>query len=229
MHHYDVAAKVLIESCGAEIIRQFVGIETEEFTIIETLPQETVSLKRSDYPVLVKDIHGIIHMIILEIQTKWNRHVPLNLLDYRTRYLLKHDHEVISCVILLRPSNTADDCYRDNEVCFRYRLVKIYEMDAKQIISEQLICLMPFVPLMKNGEESLTEADNLIYQSDRTKVQKADMLTSMAILAGLISEDMPAKLIARRKDIMIESAAYDIIRTEGFQDGIQQGIQQGNP
>lgn len=64
MHHYEVAAKVLTESRGAEISRQFVGIGTEEFAIIETLPRETVSLKRSDYPVPVKDIHGIIRMMI---------------------------------------------------------------------------------------------------------------------------------------------------------------------
>jgi predicted transposase YdaD len=38
-------------------------------------------------------------------------------------------------------------------------------------------------------------------------------------------------LIARRRDIMIESAAYDIIKQEGIQEGIQrgkiQGIQEG--
>lgn len=46
----------------------------------------------------------------------------------------------------------------------------------------------------------------------------------MAILSGLISADMPVELIARRKDFMIESAAYDIIKNEGFQERIQKGI-----
>ena len=37
------------------------------------------------------------------------------------------------------------------------------------------------------------------------------MPTSMAILFGLISAEMPAKRIGRRKDFMMESVAYDII------------------
>ncbi len=35
------------------------------------------------------------------------------------------------------------------------------------------------------------------------------------------------ELIKRKRDIMIESAAYEIIKREGFEEGIQQGIQQG--
>ena len=35
------------------------------------------------------------------------------------------------------------------------------------------------------------------------------------------------ELIKRKRDIMIESAAYGIIKREGFEEGIQQGIQQG--
>ena len=53
------------------------------------------------------------------------------------------------------------------------------------------------------------------------------MLTSMAILSGLVSDKMPVELISRRKDIMIESVAYDIIKQDGIKEGIQQGIQQG--
>ena len=45
----------------------------------------------------------------------------------------------------------------------------------------------------------------------------------MAILSGLISAEMPAKLIARRKDINIESAAYDIIRQDGYTEGREEG------
>jgi predicted transposase YdaD len=52
---------------------------------------------------------------------------------------------------------------------------------------------------------------------------KADLLTSMAILSGLVSADMPAKLVSGRKDIMMESAAYDIIKREGVVEGRKEG------
>lgn len=227
MQQYDIAAKILIDNCRNEILRRFVGIEVRESTLIEKLPQETVSLKRSDYPLLVTDKNGITRLVLLEIQTYWDRKVPLNLLDYRTRYLLEQDTEAISCLLLLRPSSSATDSYQDNEVRFHYRLVKIYEKDGFEIIENGPLCLLPFVPLMKNGEDLIDQADSLIYKSEMSRLAKADMLTSMAILSGLISDKLPIELISRRKDIMIESAAYEIIRQDGFRDGIQQGILQG--
>ena len=87
--------------------------------------------------------------------------------------------------------------------------------------------MYPFVPLMKGGEELIEEAERGIYESEESMEYKSDLLTGMAILSGLISKEIPLKLIKRRRDIMIESAAYEIIKKEGFEEGIQQGIQQG--
>lgn len=236
---YDAATKILMTSCRDEIIRSFLGIDVRESHLITELHQETVSLKRSDYPIMITDEADHRQIVIIELQTRWNRHVPLHLLDYRTRHLIKHDVPVISCILLLRPSTSAANSYADSEVHFQYRLVDLSKMDAGTIINEGSACLMPFVPLMRNGRDLAEQADNLIYGSSHSREQKADLLTSMAILSGLIDADLPARLIARRRDIMIESAAYDIIIQEGLkagkeqglkegrQEGIQQGIQQG--
>jgi len=58
MHHYDIAAKVLIDHCRDEILRRFVNLEVTESCLIESLPQETVSVKRSDFPMRVTDASG---------------------------------------------------------------------------------------------------------------------------------------------------------------------------
>ena len=228
MQQYDIAAKVLMESCSGELIRYFLGIDFLTSTLIEALPQETVSLKRSDYPVLITDHNGVKRLVIIEIQTAWDRTVPLDLLDYRTRYLISHPvAEVVSCIILLKPSGTAADYYEDNEVIFKYRLIKMADMDANDIIDHGPVCLLPFVPLMKNGREKLDEADSLICKSEKSRNEKADMLTTLAIFSGLVSKELPAELIARRKDIMMESAAYDIIKKEGFDEGKAKGREEG--
>lgn len=219
MHQYDVASKILMETCRDEIIQYFAGIDVLESTLIEELPQETVSLKRSDFPVMVKPREGRDALIIFELQTTWHHDVPLNLLDHRTRYQIKYKIDPLSFVILLKPSGTASGVYENNEVRFSFRLIKIYEMDAREVVDGGPLCLMPFVPLMEHGADLLTDADDLIYRSERTRIQKADMLTSMAILSGLVSENLPMELINRRKDIMIESAAYDIIKKDGIQEG----------
>ncbi len=55
--------------------------------------------------------------------------------------------------------------------------------------------LAPFTPLMQHGEEFPIHAEELIYYSDMCRMDKADMLTSMTILSGLVSPDLPVKLL----------------------------------
>ena len=105
---YDIAAKVLIEKCRGEILRRLLGLSVSESSILEQLPQETVSVKRSDFPILVTDETGKQSLVLLEIQSRWEKKFPLRLLDYRCRHLLKHDMEAISCVLLLKPSQWAE-------------------------------------------------------------------------------------------------------------------------
>jgi len=63
----------------------------------------------------------------------------------------------------------------------------------------------------------LPRADNLIYQNELPGKEKADLLTSMAILSGIVSKERLVQLINRRKDIiMIESAEYDIVKQNGI-------------
>jgi len=63
----------------------------------------------------------------------------------------------------------------------------------------------------------LPRADNLIYQNELPGKEKADLLTSMAILSGIVSKERLVQLINRRKDIiMIESAEYDIVKQDGM-------------
>lgn len=224
---YDIAAKVLIEKCREEILRRFLGLTVTESSILEPSPQETVSVKRSDFPILVTDETGKQQLVLLEIQSQWERKFPIRLLDYRCRHLLKHDVKAISCVLLLKPSSLAKPVYEDNEVRFSYRLVKIYELDAKEIIKDNIFCLMPFVPLMEHGQEMVEKADKAIYESALPRNDKADILTIMAILSGLVSKKLPKLLVSKRRDIMIESAAYDIIKEEGLREGREEGLREG--
>ena len=225
--HYDIATKVLMEKCREEILRRLVGVSVAQSSLVLELPQETVSVKRSDFAVLVTDEAGAVRLVLLEIQGRWERQIPLRLLDYRTRYILKHDVEAISCVLLLQPSGSATALYEDREVRYAYRLIKLYEMDAREIVEEKVLCLLPFVPLMRHGKDLLDRADSLLYESSLPRADKADMLTVMTIFAGLVSATLPLMLVARRRDIMIESAAYDIIKQEGLQQGLQEGLQEG--
>ena len=54
---YDIATKVLMDKSGQKLIERFLGFTVEEFELIEELPQEYVSLKRSDYILKVRTRH----------------------------------------------------------------------------------------------------------------------------------------------------------------------------
>ncbi|MBC8228499.1 hypothetical protein H8E77_03005 [bacterium] len=68
---YDIASKRLVELGGKSILREFVKIDIGEFELIEELPQQTVSLRSSDFPLMVKDQKGDSIIVLLEFQTRW--------------------------------------------------------------------------------------------------------------------------------------------------------------
>ncbi|MGD9975977.1 MAG: hypothetical protein AB7S77_23205 [Desulfatirhabdiaceae bacterium] len=48
MHHYDIAAIMVIETCRDEILRRFMNLDANPSTFITYLPRETVSVRRSE-------------------------------------------------------------------------------------------------------------------------------------------------------------------------------------
>uniref|UniRef100_A0A7C4VQZ5 Rpn family recombination-promoting nuclease/putative transposase n=1 Tax=Desulfatirhabdium butyrativorans TaxID=340467 RepID=A0A7C4VQZ5_9BACT len=166
-------------------------------------------------------------IVLLELKSSWEKDSLLQVLEYRIRNLLKFHLPITSCILLLKPCSDATDCYEDHEVRFQIRLLRVYEFDAREIVQRGLTCMMPFVPLMRHGRELLYKAEEMIYHSSMNRRDRADMLTSMAILSGLISDSLPIEIIRRRRDIMIESAAYDIIKREGYEEGMEKGLEKG--
>ncbi|SHG26407.1 hypothetical protein SAMN02745206_03577 [Desulfacinum infernum DSM 9756] len=224
---YDVATKVLLDRCRDEILRSLVGIPVLSSTLLDLAPQETATVRRVDFAIRLITDDGSRLLVLLEIQSRWDEQIPLRLLEYRTRHLLQEGLPVLSAVLLLKPADRAADFYQDSEVTFRFKLIPVYAMDGRRILDEGNLCLIPLVPIMKGGEEIAFEAQDLLAQSPLPPVVKADMLASMALLSGLVSKRLASELIERRRDIMNESAAYEIIKNEGIKEGFQQGLQTG--
>ena len=223
---YDVASKVTVEIARYSIVQLLFGIKPDHVSLIERLPQESVSLRRSDFPLMV-ETEDERFILLLEFQTRWEREIPLRLLEYMARLKMEYDIRVVPAVMLFMPSRVASDEYENEHVRFRFRLLRMWEMDGREIYERGEIRLYPFLPVMRGGEEVVREAEEEIYRSELSMSEKADLLTAMAIFAGLKSREMAMELVRRRRDIMIQSAAYEIIKEEGIREGIKQGIQQG--
>ena len=52
-------------------------------------------------------------------------------------------------------------------------------------------------------------------------------LTALTIFAGMRDKNIAAELLRKRRDIMIESPAYELIKLEGIREGIKEGFQKG--
>ena len=224
---YDIASKRLIEIGKEQILKWLLGIDVESAELIEEIPRETVSLRRSDFPLLVREKTGQERIVLIEFQTRWEADLPLRLIEYFVRFKRKYHLPVVPVVLLFKEHGGARDVYEDEAIKFSFRLVRMWELDGRELVKSGDVRLLPFVPLTRCGREEVLEADRRIYNSDLERGVKSDLLTALAIFAGLKSEDLMRELFRRRRDIMIESPAYELIKREGFEEGKREGVQEG--
>ena len=96
-----------------------------------------------------------------------------------------------------------------------------------KVLERGPVCLLPLVPLMREGESLAQDADRRIYESNLPRPVKADMLTILTLLSGIVSKALAEVLLYRRRDIMIESPAYELIKREGIEEGVKKGLKEG--
>lgn len=121
---YDIAAKVVIDIGKTAILRRFLNINPDDIELIENLPEEITSLRRSDFPFRVSTKNNPDLIVLIEIQTVFNQDFVLRLIDYTVRFKLKHHLKVIPLVLLLTPSSQATGFYKDDILTFAYQVVR---------------------------------------------------------------------------------------------------------
>ncbi|MEJ5363611.1 MAG: hypothetical protein WHS86_00785 [Desulfosoma sp.] len=223
MGSYDAAVKVILSRCRKAALEYFLGLRVEESEILE-LPQETASLRRSDFPVRVRTADGRTFVVLLEVQSRWVPDVALRLLEYDARYRMKTGLSVLPAVLLLTPSGAVEEVFEDGGLRYAFRVISVGALDAREVMGLGDPCLLPFVGLMKGGVEVFDEAERVLSEARLERGEKADLLTGMALLSGLVSKELPRRLLSRRRDIMMESAGYELIKKEGYDEGLRHGM-----
>uniref|UniRef100_A0A832EDH7 Transposase (putative) YhgA-like domain-containing protein n=1 Tax=Desulfacinum infernum TaxID=35837 RepID=A0A832EDH7_9BACT len=226
MGSYDAAVKVILSHCRQAALEYFLGLEVVESEVVE-LPQETATLRRSDFPIRVRTPEGRLFIVLLEVQSRWEHDLPLRLLEYDARYRLKTGLSVLPAILLLTPSGAVVERFEDEGLRYAFRVISLAALEARDLLRTGNPCLFPFAPLMKGGVELFDEAERALTDSMPAGPDRADLLTGMALLSGLVSKELPQRLLSRRRDIMMESVAYEMIKKEGYDEGLQQGMQQG--
>jgi len=150
-------------------------------------------------PVRVRTRDGRVFLVLLEVQSRWGADVPLRLLEYDVRHRLHTGLSVLPVVLLLTPSPNVVESFEDGGIRYRFQVLSFAAMDAKKVMDLGHPCLMPFVGLMRGGKDHFDRAEQIIYDSGLDRRDKADLLTGMALLSGLVSKDLPQKLLNRRR------------------------------
>ena len=191
---YDIASKVILNHCRGPVLRELCGLDVVDSELIDVRPQETASLRRSDFVLRAFFEDNKERLVLLEFITSWKEYLPLRTLETRCRHKLGEKLDVITVMIALRRISGIKDYYRDIEVEFKYKVIKVYELKAKEILKKGLTCLYPFMPLMEGGKDLIDEAERGIYEGEGSRQYKSDLLTGMAIFGGLISEEIPIEI-----------------------------------
>lgn len=218
MPKYDVASKILADLGIESLLNRFFQMEIEDSELIEEIPQETATLRSSDFPIRVRGKDGNEMIVLLEFQTQWESDLPLRVGEYVLRFKRKYHLPVKPLVLLFKKHRSASDFYDDGVISVRYRLVRMWEVDGRGLLETGDPYLLPLVAVARSGEDEIFEAERRIYDSQLEMGIKADLLTILTIFAGLKGKEIVEELLRRRRDIMIESVAYDLIKEEGIKE-----------
>ena len=222
---YDIAAKRLVEIAKEELLLHFLKISAKSAEIIE-IPQETVSVKRTDFALLVKDKSRKKFIVLLEFQTEWRQDKVLDFQENYIRFKRKYKMDILPVMLLFRKNTKADGHYKDHNSTFKFRIIKLWQLQASEFLHKGKH-LLPLIPLMKSTRKDILMAEDLIYKGNLPESEKLDVLTIFNIFIGLKDKNLALEFLKRRKDIMIQSPIYDIILKEGIEQGIEQGIEKG--
>jgi len=225
---YDIAAKKLMESGREDILERFFGVQADSVDKIEELPTEKTSLRNVDFALRIKGEGRPEYVLILELQTEWKSGKVLNLAEYAIRFTLRFPgQEIQPSMLLLMPNSKAADHFENSYLTFRFQLIKMWELNPEDYENAGPE-IQSLIPLMKYGTRYVEVAERRIYENrDISREQKGDLLTALAIFTGLKDKNLTKALLNRRRDIMIESAFYDLVKEEGIAEGLEKGKREG--
>ncbi|MCI0485714.1 MAG: hypothetical protein L0229_03845 [Blastocatellia bacterium] len=103
-----------------------------------------------------------VRLIHVKAQTVYDIHIPERMAEYGARLWMAYRLPVTSYVLLLtrrglpaRAPTAGRIIAGDAEIKIRYRLVRLWQVSARRVLAMKRENLLPFVPLMRGGQEEL--------------------------------------------------------------------------
>ncbi|MBX5456947.1 MAG: hypothetical protein IRZ31_08605, partial [Thermogemmatispora sp.] len=175
-------------------------------------------------------------LIHLEFQSRADASMPQRLLMYNILADRRFGYPVLSCVIYLRRCGVPVTPYQrflpdDSPVHeFYFRIVKLWEFPAQELLARQLPGLLPLLPLSRDGR-SRQVIRTMIERLQQTR--QYELLEVGLLLASLAWADAPAseRLWLQEQFTMLTEFLQELKQTDAaralIEEGLKQGLQQG--
>ncbi len=177
---------------------------------------------------------GVEIILHIEFQRKDDKNMARRVWEYNVMTRCIEPYPVYSVVVYLtqqegivEPPYIQEDVPGETVHIFFFRNLKLWEVSPEDLKHEDLAGLLPWLPLLKDGNNRETVEDMIAELKARNRT---DLLPLGWVFAGLVlekSEDQEwlRERFTAMRDILEESPVYHWIEEAGVKKGLQQELQ----
>ena len=176
-------------------------------------------------------------MVLNELQLRYQKNLPQRVRAYAALAEERYGLSVYPVLIDILPPPPKMVIAKRYESEFMglkarqdYRIINLWEVDANLVFQQNLSPLLPFVPILKQGDEVPTVQRAL--QQLRADEQLSELENLLAFFASFVLSIPVVQQIMRwDMTVLHESPWYQAILKEGrgqaLEEGLEQGLEQG--
>jgi predicted transposase YdaD len=230
MGKVDISSKYILAGEPVEWVRWLLRDATAQ--VEECLSGEfQFILRHSDELFRVRRQQGPF-VLLVEVQLHVDPRMPRRMRAYTALAEEKYDllaYPVVFCLLPPGAGVTLPGFYHSEFMGLTahqdFRVVPVWEMEARRVLEEGIVALVPFVPLMKGADEG-TIRDGVSLLREQEVGEEAEV--ALALFASFVMDPERVQQIVRwDMAVLRESPWYNQILEEGLQQGLEQGLQQG--
>jgi predicted transposase YdaD len=227
----DVGIKKLISLAPDNWVQWITQIP--DITALEILSGEFQWISReNDVLIRVNSPEQGEFLVVNELQLRYSTKMPRRMRSYAALAEEKYGLSTYPVLINILPTNdeTIPTCFASNVAGLRaiqdYRVINLWEVDVNIVFQQSLPSLLPFVPILKGGDDESTIREAL--QILRGNEDLNQLETVLAFFASFVLESALVQEIMRwDMAVLRESPWYQEILREGEARGEARGEVRG--
>lgn len=179
-------------------------------------------------------------IIHVEIEREWRIELPARLFEYASGAASTKRQPIASVVLLFRPGGHPPDgvgTYRipgidDDTFVFRYHVVPLWQLDAREMLDELGIRAAPFVAAMRGADEAFVVglAEEVLRSRELDEESRTSTVNLLFVASAAILGDEAARRIAMMDSLIQDPNVQRFLRSlgdKGREEGRVEGRAEG--